>query len=125
LIDLSAFAAPREVPPLDPADARLISGASKIEVSTKISTTAYPWLRKPQYMTNEPTRERVLASKEDKSMNETLTVDEIEMTSNVTSDEYRLKKVDEVLKTFEDAKTSSCSPDQSKTYTSFYFAFTS
>jgi RNA polymerase II-associated factor 1 len=101
-IDMSVFTAPKELPPLHPADAALIEGVSKLD--NKASVKSYPWLRKPQYMTNEMNRDRQ-AKPEGQVI---LTVDEIER--QLKSEEYRVKKVKEVEQTFEEIKSTPIHP---------------
>jgi hypothetical protein len=111
LIDLQMFAvpAPNSVPKLDPADERLVSGLSRIG-DKNAGTQAYPWLRKFKYMNDDllAQRDKSLASQAIKGEGITLTVQEID--EQVESEEYREKKVAEVLQTFEDNKLSLVHP---------------
>jgi len=102
-IDMSNFTAPKELPPLHPTDAALIEGVSKLD--SKSSTKSYPWLRKPQYMTNEMNRDRSQTKSDGQT---TLTIEEIDY--QLQSEEYRLKKVKEVEQTFEDIKSTPIHP---------------
>jgi len=103
LIDLQMFAIPATTPKLESADERLVSGKTSHDDKSNIQ---YPWLRKFKYMTDEVvSKEKALTAK---SEGITLTVEEIDQ--QVESEEYREKKVVEILKTFEDNKLTPVHP---------------
>jgi len=112
LIDLQMFAVPSTTPKLDPADERLVSGLSRMGDGKNPGTQAYPWLRKFKYMTDDlvTQRDKSLASQAIKGEGITLTVQEID--EQVESEEYREKKVAEVLQTFEDNKLAPVHPSK-------------
>jgi len=109
LIDLQMFAVPSTAPKLDPADERLVSGLSRIG-DGKSGPQNYPWLRKFKYMTDDlaAQRDKNLSSQAIKGEGITLTVQEID--EQVESEEYREKKVAQVLQTFEDNKLPPVHP---------------
>jgi hypothetical protein len=114
LIDLQMFAVPSKenLPKLDPADERLVSGLSRIGDGKSMAGQAYPWLRKFKYMNDDlaAQRDKNMASQSIKGEGITLSVQEI--AEQVESDEYRERKIAEVLQTFEDNKLAPIHPQK-------------
>lgn len=114
MIDLSAYVVPSNPPPLDPADAKLLSGfISKMSTffshpvlgtlkqagSIKVEKTPLPFLMKPQYITNE--WEAKAQPKEEHYEDSVLSWDSTENKEKILSD---------ILKSFEAQKKPPVHP---------------